>query len=169
MIHPSAVQIVRAIETTLVDVVEPASGSIAARSALATIGHLLRHVALRIECEGQLLADDIAALRSLLGQLHDYLRSAGDEAQAIEVAKALERAAPDPGRYPSLALMAERTAILLQSVQDVLAYLQERRPERAEDSVYLAARALIRDYLAYQIKTEAALIHPAFEDKGPRR
>lgn len=169
MIHPSAVQIVRAIEATLTGVVEPATDSMAARSALATIGHLLRHICLRIEDEGQILTDDVAALQKLLKQLRDYLRSSGDEAQAIAVEHALARAAPEPDRYPSLAVMAERAMILLQSLQDVLAYLQERRSVRSKDDAYVTARALIRDYLAAQISAEAVLIHPAFEERGPRR
>lgn len=169
MINPSTAQIVRTIETTLVDVVEPAASSVAARSALATIGHLLRHVALRIEDEGQLLTDDIAALQGLLAQLRDYMEAAGDAPQAMAIADALDRSAPMAGRYPSLTLMAERAAILRQSVQNALAHLQDQRAERGKDKAYCAARALIRAYLTRQIEAEATLIHPAFEDKGPRR
>ncbi|WP_313806888.1 hypothetical protein [Sphingobium sp.] len=169
MIHPSAVQIVRAIEATLADVVEPAMVNIGARSALATIGHLLRHVALRVEDEGQLLADDIGALQDLLARLHDYLDAAGDGTQAAEISQALKRARLEKGRYPSLRMMADSAMILRQSVQDALAYLQQERATRGEDQAYLAARTSIRDYLAYQVRAEAALIHPAFEDKGPRR
>lgn len=169
MIYPSAAQILRTIETTLVDVVEPAAGNVAARSALATIGHLLRHVVLRLDDEGQMLTDDIAALQALLAQLRDYLEGAGDGPQAANIAQALERAAPVTDRYPSLTLMAERASTLRQSLQDALAYLQSQRPERGADETYLTVRALIRDYLAFQIRAEAALIHPAFENKGPRR
>lgn len=168
MIHPSAVQIMRAIEATLTEVVEPATGSVSARSALATIGHLLRHAALRIEGEGQVLADDIDALGCLLRELHRYLDAAGDRAQALDIERALRRAAPEEGRYPSLELMAARAMVLRQALQDVLAYLQSKR-DRGEDDAYRSSRASIRRYLANQIAAEAALIHPAFEDKGPRR
>lgn len=169
MINPSAAQIVRNIETVLVDIVEPAVTTTAARSALATIGHLLRHVALRIENEGQVLDDDIASLLPLLDHLSAYLDAAGDQTQARAVAAAIRRAEPPADRYPSLAIMAERAGILRQAVQDGLQHLQQKRPERGQDADYLAVRAAIRDYLAQQLRGEAQLIHPAFEDKGPRR
>jgi hypothetical protein len=60
MLNPTPTQILRNIEATLVEVVQPAATSTAAQSALATIGHLLRHVILYVEHGGQILADDIA-------------------------------------------------------------------------------------------------------------
>lgn len=170
MINPTAAQMLRMIEATLVDVVEPAVTTTNARSALATIGHLLRHVTLRIEREGQLLTDDIAALLVLLDGLTAYLTAAGDADQARAVADAVARAAPPPADlYPSLGHMAERAGVLRQAVQDVLTHLQAQRDARSGDPAYVEAREAIRSYLAAQLRGEAQLIHPAYEDKGPRR
>ncbi|MEO0030460.1 MAG: hypothetical protein RIS94_218 [Pseudomonadota bacterium] len=169
MINPSAVQILRTIETTLVDVVEPAVGSTTARSALATIGHLLRHVALRIEGEGQVLADDIARLETLLADVRAYLEGAGDSTQAAAVAAGLDRAAMPVDGYPTLAMMGARAAGLRQTLQDALVHLQAQRAARAADAGYAAARSAIRTYLGEQILAEATLIDPAFADHGPRR
>ncbi|NWK98342.1 hypothetical protein DM806_22265 [Sphingobium lactosutens] len=169
MIHPSAIEIIRNIEATLVDIVEPAVQTTTARSALATIGHLLRHVALRIEDEGQLLTDDIAALKLLLNDLAVYIASTGDTARAREIGTAMSAAEPPAGRYPSIQILATQAAALRAVMQDILAYLQTQRDARRGEADYLAARAAIRAYLTADVLMEARLIHPAFEDKGPRR
>lgn len=169
MIHPSAAQIVRNIEATLVDIVEPAVQTTTARSALATIGHLLRHVALRIEQEGQVLADDIALQTRLLHDIATYCETVGDTARADGIHAVLAKAAEPDSAYPSLAIMGARTSLLGQAIQDMLIHLQTQRETRQADPAYQAARAAIRGYLAKQVLAEGALIHPAFEDKGPRR
>ncbi len=169
MIHPSAAQIVRNIEATLVAVVEPAVQTTTARSALATIGHLLRHVALRIDQEGQLLADDIAMQTALLRDIAAYFATIGDDARADAIHGVLADATDTDLPYPSLAIMGDRSAQLGGAIQDVLILLQQQRAARQGDPAYQAVRAAIRDYLATQVLAEGALIHPAFEDKGPRR
>lgn len=169
MIHPSAAQILRTIEATLVDVVEPAIQTTTARSALATIGHLLRHVALRIEQEGQILADDIAAQTELLRNIAAYFTATGDADRADAIHATLVGAAEPDARYPTLAMMGARAAPLRQAIQDALVVLQDQRGARGGDPAYQAVRATIRDYLAAQIAAEGTLIHPAFQDKGPRR
>lgn len=169
MINPGATQILRNIEAVLAADIVPAVDTTNARSTLATIGHLLRHVALRIDHEGQMLADDIAALRPLLAKLQAYLESAGDTRPAAAVAKARQQSEADEARYPSLAIMAARAALLRQALQDVLTHLQGRRDARGQDAAYLQARADIRAYLALQLDAEATLIDPAFANMGPRR
>jgi hypothetical protein len=169
MIHPSAAQIVRNIEATLVDVVEPAVQTTNARSALATIGHLLRHVALRIEQEGQILADDILVQQALLADVATYLATAGDADPADAIQAALTHSAAPDSRYPSLSIMGARASLLRQAIQDALIFLQRERDTRKDDPAYQAIRAAIRAYLAAEVQAEGTLIHPAFEDKGPRR
>ncbi|MGK2908233.1 MAG: hypothetical protein ACSLE1_00270 [Sphingobium sp.] len=169
MIHPSAAQIVRNIEATLVDVVEPAVQTTTARSALATIRHLLRHVALRIDEEGQILADDIPAQVQLLDKIAAYLAETGYAGQSDAVHLALTQATEPDARYPTLVIMGARASRLRQAVQDALIFLQGERDARGADPAYLAIRAAIRTYLAAEVTAEAALINPAFEDKGPRR
>ena len=169
MIHPSAAQIVRNIEATLVDVVEPAVQTTTARSALATIGHLLRHVVLRIEQEGQILADDILVQQALLADVAAYLATAGDAGQAEDIQAVLAQAAAPDARYPSLGIMGARASLLRQAIQDALIFLQDQRDTRKDAPAYQTIRAAIRTYLAADVQAEGTLIHPAFEDKGPRR
>lgn len=169
MIHPSAAQIVRNIEATLVDVVEPAVQTTTAHSALATIGHLLRHVALRIEQEGQILADDILVQQTLLADVAAYFTTAGDAGQADAIHAALAQSAAPDARYPSLGIMGTRASLLRQAIQDALIFLQGDRETRNDDPAYQAIRTAIRAYLASEVQAEGTLIHPAFEDKGPRR
>ena len=169
MLNPTPTQILRNIETTLVEVVAPAITATAARSALATIGHLLRHVILYIERGGQILSDDMADAYALLDRLSAYYAKDGDDIQLCRIADAVERAGPQPAVYLSFDAMAKGATILRQAVQDALIHLQEQRDGRVGDPSYDAIRQDVRDYLARQLAAEAALIHPAFADKGPRR
>ena len=165
MLNPTAAQLLRAIETTLVNVVEPEVTSTSARSALATIGHLLRHAVLRIEDGEALLMADSAACSTLLDRLAAYYRDAGDAPQAEAIGEKLKT---ESAISPRTAL-SERVAVLRGAVQEVLIDLQEKRTARGHDAAYQVARADIREYLRGQLEQEAALIHPAFADKGPRR
>jgi hypothetical protein len=169
MLNPTPSQILRTIEATLVDVVEPAAASTAARSALATIGHLLRHVILYVEQGGQILSSDIADSYALLDKLGAYYTRNGNDAQLWRITDALTQADHRAENSLSLDAMGQRAAILRQAVQDALIDLQQHRSERAGEPAYDTIRNDIRDYLARQLTAEAALIHPAFADKGPRR
>lgn len=169
MLNPTPTQILRNIENTLVEVVEPAVTSTTARSAIATIGHLLRHVILYVEQGGQILTDDMADAYALLDQLTSYYTLDANDALLRQIADAVAQADKLAENCLSLDDMAERAAILRQAVQDTLIDLQQQRTERAGDPAYDAIRQNVRDYLARQLTAEAALIHPAFADKGPRR
>lgn len=167
MLNPTPAQILRNIEATLVDVVEPSVTGTTARSALATIGHLLRHVVLRIEQDGALLTADIAASTALLRTVSAYCQQAGDDLQVRQITTVL--AAEDDPVSTDPGMLAVRADRLRQAVQDVLIHLQGVRAQRRDDPSYLAARDAIRAYLRDQLEAEAKLIHPAFADKGPRR
>jgi hypothetical protein len=169
MLNPTPTQILRNIEMTLVDVVEPAVTTTTARSALATIGHLLRHVILYVEQGGGVLAEDVADSYTLLDRLVTYYRLDGSDAQLRLIVDAVTQADQMADDRTSLNATARRAAILRQAVQDALIDLQEQRAEKAGNPAYNAIRKDIRDYLARQLSAEAALIHPAFADKGPRR
>lgn len=169
MLNPTPEQILRNIEFTLAEIVEPAVRTTAARSALATIGHLLRHVVLRIEDGGGILQQDIFAARSLLEQLHSYCTSAGDADQAQAIAQLLTETEAASDSFTSLDRLSDRASVLRRGVQDALIHLQSVREQRAAEGDYQAARAAIRTYLSEQLAAEAQLVHPAFADKGPRR
>lgn len=172
MIVPSATQLLRLIETTLDDVVLPGVAGTREQSALATVSHLLRHVAVRIDREGQILTDDIATLKPLLAELASYLADSGDaagSALAETIRTTLAAPSRSPDIYPSLELVGQDAIVLRTLLQDVLDHLQAVRARDGGRTDYQAARASIRDYLAEQVRAEGTLIHPAFEGKGPRR
>jgi hydrogenase maturation factor HypF (carbamoyltransferase family) len=75
MLLPTSVDLLRCVERTLETVIVPKLNGLGERSAAATMGHMLRYVALRIEKEGQILADEIEVLRPLLSQVDAHLAS----------------------------------------------------------------------------------------------
>lgn len=170
MITVSATDLLRAIDATLVDKVEPLLTDIGGRSALATVRHLLNFVRVRIEREGQTLLDDIAALRSLLAAVAAYHAAAGDDAASETIGVALNVVPrPDPARYQSLDDLTVEAAGLREMLHTALAHLQSLRGARAEDDGYRAIRAAIRDYTVRQIEEEGEIVAPAFFGRGPRR
>jgi hypothetical protein len=167
VIHPSATDILRTIDATIVSKIEPSLSDLAARSALATVRHLLRHVMVRIEAEGQILTDDIAA------EARDYFSSLGtaDEgiAHASRVESAQREVRRDASKYPSLAILSTEAAILRECLYESLKHLQAIRDRHRSDPAYISVRTAIRAYLAKQIEQEGQLIAPAFYGMGPRR
>ena len=172
MIYPSAVEVLRAILQTHEEVIRPALATTLERSASATISHLLRHVALRIEVEGQLLADDIATARKTLAAVSDYLAALGGgeaDARRRAIGELLDRRFRPADVYPTLTSMAEEAGAFRQAVSDSLGYLQGIRSAQAHDPRYQAIRDTVRSYVIEQIRREGELIEPAFAGQGPRR
>ncbi|MDE2596132.1 MAG: hypothetical protein KGL44_04550 [Sphingomonadales bacterium] len=167
MIHPTCTEVLATVQTAFDEQVVPHLADSEARSAAATIGHLLRHVALRIEQEGQILSDDIARLEALLGRIADWF----DETRAADaqpLRAALVPALP-AGRYPSLTLIGERALALRAALVAAQERLQEAAAGHGSEAGYTDLRAGIRDYIAAQLADEARLIAPAFQGRGPRR
>ena len=172
MLLPTAVDVLRCVERTIETVIAPALPGAAERSAAATVGHLLRHVALRIEREGALLAAEITRLRPLLGDAdgvlkRDFTQTAAVTEALAAIAAALAIPPPPPHGYRDLASMASEVTALRQSVCAVLELVQ-----RHEASLSPAARdihASLKDYIAWELENESKLIDPAFEGFGPRR
>lgn len=160
MIHPSCAEVLATIQTGFEEQVVPHLHDIEARSAAATIGHLLRHVALRIEHEGQILLDDIARLEALLGGIAAWFETCGaGDPRAIRAA--LTDDSPQ-GVYPGLGLLGERAMRL----RGALVKAQEVLHGLPDDG---GLREAVRGYIAAQLAEEARLIEPAFRGKGPRR
>lgn len=168
MIHPSATDILKTVDAAIEAKVIPSLKDLDGRSAVATIRHLLRLVRVRIEEEGQILTDDVAALRKLLPIVAAYLNSV-DEAEAERVEAALEAATPKAGGYPSLDRLAAEAGQLREAVYQALKRLQAMRDSHGNESGYRATRAAIRDYIVWQNEQERKLIAPAFYGQGPRR
>lgn len=167
MIHPTCAQVLATIQTGFEEQIVPTLHDTEARSAAATIGHLLRHVALRIEHEGQILLDDVARLGPLLRRIAAWLETSG-EGGSEAVHTALAHAIPE-GRYPSLALLGEQALTLRAALDHAQARLHALATRHGGDPAYGALREDIRNYIAAQLADEARLIEPAFARKGPRR
>jgi hypothetical protein len=167
MIHPSATDILKTIDATIEAKVIPSLKDLDGKSAIATVRHLLRLVRVRIEEEGQILADDIAMLRRLLPQVRDYLASVGSS-EAARIDAALAEGSAD-GRYPSLDRIAGEAGALREAVYQALKHLQTMRAARKDEPEYRAVRTAIRDYVVWQNEQERKLIAPAFYGQGPRR
>jgi hypothetical protein len=171
MLLPTSVDILRCVERTLETVIVPTLTGVGERSAAATIGHLLRHVALRVEKEGQILVDEIGVLRPLLSQTVAYLGTfqPSDTAAAqlrAALATLLGRSFAAPG-YRAVASQSEEVAALRQGLCDALAFVQKQAPQPTGSAAEL--HKAILGYITWEIEHEAQVIDPAFEGFGPRR
>jgi hypothetical protein len=167
MLLPTSVDVLRCVERTLQTVIEPALTGVAERSAAATIGHLLRHVALRIEREGAMLFTEIAKLRPLLADAESSLPAdAESERVRDSIAAALARHADYKG-YRDVASLAEEVSALRQSACDALLSMQQH--QKPLTGSMKAAYEALRRYIAWELEQEAQIIDPAFEGFGPRR
>jgi len=171
MLLPTSVDVLRCIERTLDTTIAPTLTGGGERSALATIGHLLRHVALRIELEGQMLVDDIAAVRPLLAQVDAYLGSIVPDnvegaALRSRLAAILSRPQQTNG-YRSVANLTEEVTELRQGICDALSFVQTRASDQNPQAKTVHDALL--SYLAWEAEQESKIIDPAFEGFGPRR
>lgn len=173
MITPSAVDLLRTVETMLASLSDSLSGNPAGKSAVATARGLLRHTAIRIECEGQLLSDDIRALHELLPAVSRYLAARADDHEADLLAAEIDRTLATQfrpeGCYADLVSLAQEAGVLREQLYKSLALLQSRRNSSSNQPGYLDVRARIRAYCTRQLEAEADLIEPAFAGQGPRR
>jgi hypothetical protein len=173
MLRPTSVDVLRCIGRTLETVIVPVLDGVAERSAAATIGHLLRHVTLRIEHEGRILHDEIAMLRPLLAQARDHLQTrASSEPEAARVATSIERAlsatsAANPSEYRDVGSLADEVWLLRQGVSDALGFVQAQKSDGTDATAKL--HQAIKTYIAWQLARESEMIDPAFEGFGPRR
>lgn len=172
MLLPTAVDVLRCVERTLETVIVPTLTGTAERSAAATIGHLLRHVALRIEREGALFAAEIEELRPLLEEAgRVFQRDFPDDPDTQRARGAIAASLLGPPTalhgYRDLASVTAELTALRQGVCDALDLIH-----RHESSLSSAAKELyeaFKRYAASELDNEATLVDPAFEGFGPRR
>ena len=170
MITVSATDLLRVVDATLTQKVEPSLGNVDGRSALATVRHLLNFVRMRIEREGQMLLDDIFVLKPLLARTAAFLRAAGAVAEASAIEMELSRVPdPDPRHYRSLDDLAVDAGVLREALHGALGILQGMRTDHGEKADYANLRSDIRHYLVRQIEAEGEIVGPSFFGKGPRR
>jgi hypothetical protein len=169
---PTAVDILYSIEKSLESVVAPTLTTTAERSCVATISHMLRHVSLRIEQEGQNCLDDIAAMEPVLVSIRAFCERVGTaaaDACGTRITVALDRPPRDPLVYPTLQALSGQANEFRLALQAGLDFLIACREQESSRPGYHELRQLIREYLAAEIQREGLLIHPAFENRGPRR
>jgi hypothetical protein len=171
MLLPTSIDILRCIERTLETVIAPVLTKTGERSAAATIGHLLRHVALRLEHEGPILYDEIAVLRALLLKADAYFKalSAGaTEAASVKASVAALLARPtEPSGYRSIASLADEVSALRQGICETLAFVLQQKQEPGNAAAQLHEE--IRRYMAWEVEQEGRIIDAAFAGHGPRR
>jgi hypothetical protein len=171
VIYPTAVDLLRTIEATMVDKIEPSLSDLSGRSASATIRHLLRHVIARLQNEADLLRQDIESLSVLLADIRDYfasLEAAAGSLQAEMVGAVLD-GRQGAEKCPTLEMLASQADRLRRCLYEALKQLQALRETESQDPRYAGIRAAVRGYLVSQIEQEERIIAPAFFGKGPRR
>jgi hypothetical protein len=173
MIHPTAEDTLRCVLRAIDDSVLPALEGLPEASTAKTITHLLRHVRVRLEREGQCLFDELNELNALLRELVEYFAVLeAENPAAVELGllrEALQMEECKEARYPSLHDTGNRIAALRERAYSSLRLLQTTRERRGGEPSYLAIRARIRAYIRWQLQQEGQLIQAAFEGFGPRR
>lgn len=169
MILPTAEDVLQTIEATLETVLRPALSGTVEQSAAVSIGHLLRHVRLRLAREGQILLDNMSATRPLLAEIATFFSDIGETDAAARIEAALARPSLPVGTYPTLTDLGGAAGLLRRELEVALARLQALRATHGEVPEYLRLRIAIRTWIAGQLQAEAELIEPAFSGRGPRR
>lgn len=172
MIYPTASDVLRCVDQTLLDSSDIELPRMSVKSALATCRHLIRHVELRIRLEPEILLDDIEKTTALLNHVAGYLETGGGAAYQLAKdvrASLAQKAELLQGRAEDLDRMHARALLLREHIYVALKFLQSWDATTRATDAYREVRRQIREYIAYQIQQEAKLIHPAFSGKGPRR
>lgn len=172
MIYPTASEILRQIDQTLLAISDINMPRMDVKSALATTRHLVRHVELRLRLERSILLDDIEKAGGLLAKIATYLDSLGaDHAARAKDIRATLAVAPSllSSKEDELDHIINRAKALRELIYVNLAALQNLGADITAIKAYADLRQLIREYISYQIKQEARVIDPAFIGQGPRR
>lgn len=169
MIHPSCLAMLATVQSAFAREIVPRLTDVEGRSTAATIEHLLRHIALRIEREGGLINADLARLRALLADAAEWmaaeaLAAPGLDPAALRALLAAEAAAAT-GPWRNLDELGAAALTLRAALVEVQGLIAGRQADPAAQ----ALRDRIRAYIGQQLADEATLIEPAFSGKGPRR
>lgn len=172
MIYPTAVDILRCVDQTMLEASDLEMPRMSVKSALATSRHMIRHVELRLQLEASILLEDIDKTTALLHKVVAYLNTVNEASAGLgrEIGALLAQApALLKGTAEDLERISARALALREQVYAALASLQGLEPDVKVKEPYLEIRRLIRGYIAYELEQEARLIGPAFRGKGPRR
>lgn len=163
MIHPTCLEVLATVQSAFTREIVPRLKDVDGRSTAATIEHLLRHIALRIEHEGRILTDDIARLVELLKAAANWQEGAMHESAGLRALLAAEARAA--GAYRNLDELGAAALALRGALVEVQGQLAERMDRPGSEALH----ARIREYIGQQLTDEAELIEPAFTGQGPRR
>ena len=164
--RPNAVEILRSIGATFDEYLLPEISEPFARSLALTISNLLRHVTLRVEQEGGMLAAEITDLRDVLGLTASFASSAGLDEVAAEIRTACEHE-PAAIAFVEMSELEDEAMALQWALQHAIRAFDTRRDELAGRDGYQEVRRAIRQYLRRSLEREGTLIVPAFT--GERR
>lgn len=168
MIHPNVEEILATIQASLNRDIIPALSDIDAISSAATIEHLLRYLAVRIDKEGEMLAKDIHRLERLLEKASEWFDETGIAPDA-RIKQVAELNGLNDGIYNSVRDLGERVLALRHALALVQQHMKGAIEPADQTPVFFALREDIRVYIAQQLQDEAELIEPAFFGRGPRR
>lgn len=166
--RPSAVEMVRSIEYSFETYVVPELEHPLARSAAAGIKNLLRHLAVRIEVEPQLLFEDSEDKRRLCRELAASLRAnegalttptLANLADDLDAAVARQDRAP--GEFPALPSLVAENAALKEVVDRAVRECHAHR-ELVGAVDYQRLSGLIREQLQRQMEREIACFDNAY-------
>lgn len=159
---PSSLDMVRSIEHSLDAYIEPELQAPLAVSAAAGMRNLLRHLAIRIENEPELLHSDNLDKRAVFGEVASMLRANGhamaesDLAQlVIELETSSNGEARSQGEFPTLGSLSSENLELKDLADRTLRELHTHEEVIGKDNCE-SILAPIRSQLARQIERETA-------------
>jgi len=155
--RPTAVEMIQCVEFSLdADVVPNLGSDPRAHSAVASIRFLLRHLAVRVEVEPRMLAEDSRDIRELCVSLVEVFRSAGMGELADLVARECDRIPPVDG-FPDLCRLSKENTALKTVVDKIVSSLG--KAENYPSEPVSVANTLIAQQLARQIGREEACMN----------
>ena len=159
--RPSSKSIIDGISWVLDNRVAPHATEAWAASSLRSISGLLKHLSVRVELEGPLLAEDNADLRALLSDAMTHLDGGLLRALKKDITATLEREWRAPEAYPTVASLEDENEALNDHVERLIHVLHDdAAPIDAQARAKLEAE--VTDYLKRQRERERPLYVPAF-------
>lgn len=143
--RPTAPELITYLDEAYSDRIMPALEDPFVRNRANILSQIIGALYQRWQHEGQMLWDDNAELRELLGRVQEHLPD-------VDVAGALAEAAdvaPDPAEYPTVENLLQQNTILTGALEQVVAAM----PERATGALTEVEQQL-HAYLKRQLERE---------------
>lgn len=147
---------------TLLQQVLPVTSDVAAAAHLRDVAEQLRLLAVRIECQGEIVWSDIADQRLMLAAIEQETRHLPDElwrGLAGDIARELDRVWHTPAHYPEMAVLEAENGRLRTLIDRALAAAQTNPEPLGEKRAQRLLKAL-NGYFRRQADREAPLRAP---------